>query len=146
MSSQNNLINIIFNHTASFLPLLAKEKLYALFIDIVRHGKMEFVNVFINHVDIHYLSDLALREAVQYGHHEIVRLLLENDADLHAVNEESLRLATLNADYDMIKLLLNYGADIHSNHNFALNWCSWNYSNMEYRRIIDLLMEYLHVI
>lgn len=147
MSTCNELVDIIFNRTASYLPLLSQKKRHLLFIDVVRCGKIDIVNIIIINIDIHYSNDLALREAVNYGHYRIVDLLLENGANIHAVNGEALRLAIINADYEMIQLLLKYGANVHNDNNFALSWCSFHYSNNKnYRRIMELLVKYCHVI
>ncbi|KAJ5413811.1 Pfs NACHT and ankyrin domain protein [Penicillium cosmopolitanum] len=59
----------------------------------------------------------ALQAASFHGHHEIVKLLLDNEADVNAQGgryDNALQAAFLDGDQEIVKLLLDRGADINA--------------------------------
>lgn len=50
-------------------------------------------------------TDCALRWASEYGHTEVVGLLLEKGADVHANDDEALRLASRNGRTEVVVVL-----------------------------------------
>jgi ankyrin repeat protein len=68
-------------------------------------------------------SDLALRKAIEHGHPEIVRLLLEEysaDEDIHDVDRRSGQMflhvlaASPIRDTDVIDLIMGYGTNVNA--------------------------------
>ena len=57
---------------------------------------------------IHADNDKALGWASQYGHKDVVVLLLEEGADIHAENDEALMNATKKGHTEIVKLLKSY--------------------------------------
>lgn len=64
------------------------------FFHAARSGNAEVVEACLEAgVDIHFLSDVALRGAAEAGQTEIVAYLLRHGADAHAKGAAALRLA-----------------------------------------------------
>lgn len=64
------------------------------FFHAARSGNMEVVELCLEAgVDIHFLSDVALRGAAEAGQTGMVAYLLRHGADAHAKGDEPLRLA-----------------------------------------------------
>ena len=58
-----------------------------------------------NGADVHVYDDLALRRSAQYGHQDVVKLLLENGANIYAKKNEALIFAKCDK---IVKLLKSY--------------------------------------
>ncbi len=58
--------------------------------------------------DVHFLSDLALRGAAEFGQTEVVMLLLDHGADVHARDDSALRLAKKNHHKGTATFLKNF--------------------------------------
>ena len=76
--------------------------------------------------DVHAQDNYALRWAASEGHTEIVRLLLEAGADVHAQNNSALKWTASKGHTEVVKLLLEAGADVHAQNNSALRWAAEN--------------------
>lgn len=71
-----------------------EEALSLAFFYAARSGNKKVVELALEAgVDIHFLSDVALRGAAETGKTGMVRFLLEHGADVHAKNDSALRLA-----------------------------------------------------
>lgn len=65
---------------------------------LVRHG-----------ADVHSSREQPLRDAVQQGHVDVVRYLLEKGADINAHQIEMFWLATCQGHLEVLQLLVHYG-------------------------------------
>jgi len=79
-----------------------------------QHGYLALVKSMLNDfkVKIHVNQDQALRDAAEYGHPAVVKLLLDRGAKIHVLNDVALRLALENDHHLVVELLLDRGADI----------------------------------
>ena len=101
--------------TADFYPLRNRGVIYKTFI-IQRGKKMSNI----------LYGKTVLRWASEYGHSEIVKILLSAGANVHADNDWDLYLASGNGHSEVVKILLKAGADVHANKDGALQWASGN--------------------
>ena len=53
-----------------------------------------------------------MRLAIDAGHLELAKLLLQHGADVHADNDYALRRAVQNRDVELVILVLWHGADV----------------------------------
>ena len=60
-------------------------------------------------VDVHFLSDIAIRGAAETGQTEMVGYLLRHGADVHAKNDEPLQLAKKSTGTEKRQLPLKSG-------------------------------------
>ena len=58
-----------------------------------------------NGANIHALDDQTLKNAVEYGHLEIVKYLVENGANIHANDDAALRYAKIYSRLEIAKYL-----------------------------------------
>ena len=76
------------------------------------HGHTACVALLLDRgADLHFTSELCLRDAARAGFLETVRLLLDRGADLHANNDEALRGARHWGHAAVVALLLERGAN-----------------------------------
>ena len=100
------------------------------FVDTARKGNLDLVNHYLNQgADINYRSDnfssaTALYMAVQEGHYNIVKLLLENAADTEIAANNGvtpLHRAAQDNSLDILKLLLEYRANPNVKNNRGIS-------------------------
>ena len=87
-------------------------------IDGAKDGKEDWVMISLNeganiHAPRFRIHDAALRFATQYGHYEVIKILLKAGADVHAGDDGSLGSASWIGHAEIVKLLLGAGADVH---------------------------------
>ena len=75
--------------------------------------------------------------ASEYGHLDVVRLLIKNGADVSARDNFALRSASYNGNLEVVRLLIDIGADVSALDNYALKWASY-YGHLE---VVKLLIE-----
>jgi ankyrin repeat protein len=75
----------------------------------------------------------ALRNASEFGHTKIVKLLLENGAR----NTHAISVASKRGYLKIVKLLIKNGANIRANKDEALRWAYSDYQT----RIVKLLLK-----
>ena len=59
-------------------------------------------------------DEAPLRAAAEYGHADVVGLLLERGADVHADHDAAIVYAAMNGYLEVVRLLLDAGAHIHA--------------------------------
>ena len=64
----------------------------------------------VKNLDTAIYSNIALINAAQYGHDDIVKFVLDKGADIHVNNDEPLELAAMFGRDSTVKLLLDRGA------------------------------------
>jgi len=94
-----------------------------LLITAAKDGDIETVISCINSgVNIHLVNEEALFRAVEGGHIEIVRLLLDHGADVNAkYNNMIIKWSFRRRNFELIELLLDHGADIQAALVYAID-------------------------
>ena len=94
---------------------------------VAEYGHLEVVKLLLTAgADVHALNNYALRWAATNGHTEVVELLLAAGADVHALNNYALRWAATNGHTEVVELLLAAGADVHADNDQALRMAAAN--------------------
>ena len=111
-------------------------------IDGAKTGKEDWIIIALNRgADVHAPDDLgpdaALRYASQYGHTEVIKILIQNGANVHAENDYALILASMYGHPAVVKILLGAGADVHAENDLALRFAS-QYGHSE---VVKILLE-----
>ena len=71
----------------------------------------------------------------EYGHDNIVKLLINHGADVTACDNRAIKSASRRGNYKVVKLLIDNGADVTTGNNDAIR-----YANIHgYHEIVELL-------
>ena len=107
--------------------LLSQDDLNSILLSMAGSGNMKGLLMLKERgADIHYHEYLPFRVAVEKGHLDIVKYLLENGAKMSSGNNDAIRLASFHGYLDIIKYLIENGADIYALDGIALEFASKN--------------------
>ena len=59
-------------------------------------------------VDLHAGSEYAFRMAIENGHIEVVKYLMNAGTDIHALNDDAFHIAMSRKNTEIINLLMNF--------------------------------------
>ncbi len=62
----------------------------------------------------HANYDYAFRWASEFGHKDVVKLLIQHGANIHANNDYAFRVASRKGHRNVVELLIENGANIHA--------------------------------
>jgi ankyrin repeat protein len=84
------------------------------------HGNLPVIKYMVGCADANEPLEYPLLEAIEHGHLEVVKFLVERGADIHARSGSALRTACVHGRFDVVRYLVECGADIHMHGEYPL--------------------------